>query len=74
MTKYMTIEQIIDAVRNDATRHKKNGTLKTTMQNCGDDEENRYTLDSLYSQWAKNPEEASDAITELFDEEFPNYF
>ena len=70
---YMTLEQVVDAARNDVTQQIKKGTMRKESEHCPDDEENIYTIDALYSQWAKDKEVASDAITTMFAEEFPEY-
>ena len=72
-TKYMTIEQIVTAARNDAENQEANGTLKKEGEQCTDDDENIYTIDSLYSQWAEDEHAASEAIQTMFEEEFPDY-
>lgn len=70
---YMTVSQIVDAARNDVLRHISNGTMKKEDEHCSDDDENIYTIDSLYSQWAENEEAASNAIYTMFEEEFTEY-
>ena len=73
MTEFMTITQVVDAARGDILNHISNGTMKKEAEDCGDDDENIYTIDSLYAQWAENEESASNAITTMFEEEFPEY-
>jgi hypothetical protein len=73
MKTFMTIEEVLTAVRNDAVRHMEEGTFRKEHEFCDVDEENIHTMDSLYSQWAKDPDEASTAIYEMFQEEFPEY-
>lgn len=70
---YMTIEQVVTAARNDTVNNIANGTFRKEGETCGDDEENIYTIDSLYTQWARNEEEASNAIRTMFEEEFADY-
>ena len=70
---YMTIDQIVAAAENDATRQLKNGRLRSINEDCGDDEENIYTLTSLYTQWAENEVEAEDAIWTMFKEKFSKF-
>lgn len=73
MENYMTIDQVVTAARNDVTNQIANGTMKFETEQCPDDCENVYTIDSLYSQWAKDETAASNAIHEMFSEEFPEY-
>lgn len=67
---YMTIDQIVAAAENDAARQLENGRLRSVNEHCGDDEENIYTLTSLYSQWAEDQVEAENAIWTMFREKF----
>jgi hypothetical protein len=69
----MSIEQIVTAVRNDVKNCIENGTFKKEGEPCGDNEENIYTMESLYGQWAEDEFEASEAIYTLFREEFSEY-
>ena len=73
MTKFMTIEQVVDAARGDVLRHIANGTMKKEFEVCGDDDENIYSIDSCYAHWAENEEAASNAISTMFEEEFADY-
>jgi len=70
---YMTIDQVVSAAHNDAARQLKNGRLRSINEDCGDNEENIYTLTSLYSQWAEDQVEAEDAIWTMFKEKFSNF-
>lgn len=67
--EYMTIPQILDSARNEIN----NGSFKY-FNHANDNEENFYTLESLYIQWAENEEKATDALWEMFAEECPEYF
>ena len=73
MTHFMTVTQVVDAARNDVNNHINSGTMKKESEHCSDDDENIYTIDSLYSQWAENEETASNAIYAMFKEEFPEF-
>ena len=73
MLKYETISKIVEEARGDVLNHIANGTMKKEFEECTDDDENIYTIDSLYAQWAENQESASNAITTMFEEEFPEY-
>lgn len=73
MKEFMTIDQIVIASRNDAIRQKARGTLKSVSEHCTDNDENVYTITSLYSQWAENEVEAENAIWKMFKEEFSKY-
>lgn len=70
---YMTIDQVVSAAHNDAARQLENGRLRSINEDCGDDEENIYTLVSLYSQWAEDQVEAEDAIWTMFKEKFSKF-
>ena len=69
MTKYMTIEQILDSAR---TEINKKGFKFFNQAN--DNEENFYTLESLYIQWTEDEKKSSDALWAMFEEEYPEYF
>lgn len=73
MTNFMTITQVVDAARNDVNNCIANGRFRKEAEDCGDNEENIYKIDSLYAQWAENEEAASNAITTMFEEEFAEY-
>lgn len=73
MKKFMTIDQIVIASRNDVLRQEARGTLKSVNEHCTDNDENVYTITSLYSQWAENKVEAENAIFKMFNEEFSKY-
>jgi len=73
MTKFMTIQQVVDAARGDVFNSIANGRMRKEAEDCGDDDENIYTINSLYAQWAENEEAASNAITKMFEEEFSEY-
>lgn len=69
----MTIEQVVDTARGDVLKHIASGTMKKEFEQCTDNEENIYTINSCYAQWAENEEVASNAIHTMFEEEFPKY-
>lgn len=71
MDNYMTIDQVVTAARNDASNQIANGTMRKESEQCPDDCENIYTIESLYTQWAKDEQAASNAIHTMFAEEFP---
>lgn len=73
MNIHMTIEDVVTASRNDVANHIASGTFRKESEVCGDNDENRFTIESLYSQWADNPTEAELAINKMLDEEFPLY-
>lgn len=73
MTDFITIAQVVDAVRNDVNNHIANDTFKKEGEDCGNNEENIYTIDRLYTQWAENEETALNAISTMFEEEFGEY-
>ena len=65
----MTIEQILDSARNEIN---KEGFKFFNANDNG--EENFYSLETLYIDWAENKEKASDALWDMFAEECPEYF
>lgn len=75
MLDYMTIDQIVAAAENDATRQQENGTLhhENDFEWDGQHGENVFTLVSLYSQWAKDTVEAEDAIWTMFRDKFSKF-
>jgi len=73
MTEFMTIDEIVNAARNDASRQVGRGTMKAESEQCTDNDENIYTIVSLYSQWAEDEIEAENAIWTMFKEEFSNF-
>ena len=73
MTEFMTVDQIVRASRNDITNHIESGTFKKESEQCTDDDENKHTITSLYAQWGEDVIEAEQAISTLFEEEFPQY-
>lgn len=72
MTEYMTIDQVVAAAQNDVTRQLENGTMKKESEQCTENDENIYTITSMYSQWAENEVEAEQAIWTMFKEKFSN--
>lgn len=73
VAKYMTIEQVVTAARNDVVKHIKKGTMRKEGEECTDDDENIYSITSCYTDWAEDEQEASNAIYTMFEEEFPEY-
>lgn len=73
MTKYMSVEQILDSARNDISKHISRDTF-TGNETCEDDEENFYTIESLYAQWAEDENEARESLWKMFEAEHPQYF
>lgn len=72
MTDFMSIEQVVNAARNDIKKHVAQGTFKG-HDYAGDDEENFYTITSLYAQWARDKQSAEDALDAMYAEEFPEF-
>ena len=73
MTATMTIEQILSAALSDINRQIRNGRFKGDQDTTDDNEENFYTIESLYAQWAENPAEASLKLWETFEEDYPDW-
>ena len=72
MTKFMTVDQIISAAKSDIGRQVAKGTWKG-YDETNDDEENFYTIVSLYAQWAENEAEAEEALWKMFEEDYSGY-
>ena len=76
MTDFMSIDQIISAAKNDINGKIGDGLFTGQEDTTNDDQENFYTIESLYCQWAKRGEEnnAGLKIWEMFEEDYPEYF
>lgn len=74
MCDTMTIDQIINAAKNDIAIHVAKGTWKGQEPTTNDDEENFHTITSLYTQWATNEAEADLKLWEMFEEDYSDYF
>lgn len=72
MTDFMSIEQVVNAAKNDIDRQIENGTFKG-YESAGDNEENFYTITSLYAQWARNENEAELALDKMYEEDYPEF-
>lgn len=72
MTNTMTIDQIISAAKNDIDIHIEAGTF-TGYEDCTENEENFYTITSLYAQWAENEAEAELALDTMYEEDYSEY-
>lgn len=70
---YLTIEQVVDAARNDVSSKIREGRFKGLQETQDDNEENVHTIISLYSQWAENMSEAEDSIWTMFNKEFSKF-
>jgi hypothetical protein len=68
----MTIQQVLDAAKSDINRHVNNGTFKG-YEGADDNEENFYTITSLYAQWAENQSEAEAALDAMYAEEYSEF-
>lgn len=68
----MTINQIISAAKSDIGRQIAKGTWKG-CDTANDNEENFYTIISLYAQWGENEAEAEIALWEMFKEDYSGY-
>lgn len=73
MSEYLSIEQVVDAARNDVARKVKQGMFTGRRDTTNDDQENVHTIVSLYSQWAEDQGKAEDAIMEMMETEFKRY-
>lgn len=70
---YLSIEQVVDAARNDVSRKIKEGRFRGLQDTQNDNEENVHTIISLYSQWAENISEAENSIWTMFNKEFSKF-
>jgi len=70
---FLTIEQIVDAARNDVAKKLKKGLFIGQREVTRDDQVNVQTITSLYSQWAENEQEAEDLIWTMFRTEFGKF-
>ena len=73
MTDFMSNEQIVNAAKNDIDRHIDNGTFTGYEGTTDDDQENFYTITSLYAQWSRNEAEAELALDTMYAEDYPEY-
>jgi len=73
MSEHMTIDQILTASKNDIDNQIKRGLFKG-MESANDNEENFFTIEALYCQWAKDKESAENNLWVMFEEEYPQYF
>ena len=72
MTDFMSNEQIVSAAKGDIDNHIANGTFTGYEGTTNDDQENFYTITSLYAQWARNESEAELALDEMY-EDYPEF-
>ena len=72
MIQTMSIEQILNAAHSDIVRQINKGTFKGT-NGVNDNEENFYTITSLYSQWAENQVLAEEYLWRMYEEYFGDY-
>ena len=72
MANTMTIDQIISAAKSDIGRQIAKGTWKG-YDEAGENEENFYTIVSLYAQWAEDEAEAEEALWKMFEEDYSGY-
>lgn len=70
---YMTIEQIQTAAKNDIDRHIKSNSFTGYEGTTDDNQENFYTITSLYTQWAKDSNEAEIALDAMYEEDYPQF-
>lgn len=71
---YMTIDQIISASKSDIDNKIEDGLFTGDQGTTDDNEENFYTIESLYCQWAENQAEAELKVWEMFKEDYPEWF
>ena len=72
LSEYLTVEQIVDAARNEIKRCINNGNFVGNKMPT-EDEENFHTIEALYVQWAEDEMLASEKLWEMFEEEFSQY-
>lgn len=74
MTETMSNEQIISAAKSDIDNHIANGTFVGDQSITDDDQENFYTIESLYTQWSEDEAEASVELWKMFEEDYPEHW
>jgi len=72
MTDTMTNDQIVSAAKGDISRQIAKGTWKG-YDDADDNEENFYTIVSLYAQWSDDPVEAENVLWRMFEEDYSGY-
>lgn len=72
MTDTMTNDQILTAAKNDIDNHIEEGTFKG-YDEVDDNEENFYTITSLYAQWAEVEVDAEACLYEMYEDQYPDY-
>ncbi len=73
MTDFMSIDQIISAAKSDIDNKIEEGRFTGDQGTEDDNEENFYTIESLYCQWARDEQAASLKIWEMFEEDYPEW-
>ena len=73
MTDFISNDQIVSAAKNDIDTHIENGTFKGYEGTTKNDQENFYSITSLYTQWARNESEADLALNNMYVEYYPEY-
>ena len=73
MTDFMSIDQIISAAKSDIDNKIEEGRFTGDRGTEDDNEENFYTIESLYCQWARDEQAASLKIWEMFEEDYPEW-
>lgn len=72
MADFMSIEQVVSAAKSHINRQISKGTFKG-YDNANDNEENFYTITSLYAQWARDKQSAENALDAMYAEDFPEF-
>ena len=73
MSRFFTTNQVLDIARTEINRKIAEGKF-TGNEGCEENEENFFTIESLYCQWAENMDRTSESLWEMFEEEFDEYF
>lgn len=73
MTKFMTIDQIITSAKNDIDTHIDKNSFMGYEGTTDDDQENFYTITSLYAQWGEDIIVAELALDKMYAEDYPKY-
>ncbi len=74
MTDFMSVDQIISAAKNDIDDKIERGLFTGDQGTEDDNEENFYTVESLYCQWARDRADAELKLWDMYHEDYPEWF
>ena len=73
MKEFLSIEKILSLAKTDIDDKIKRNLFTGDEGITNDNEENFYTIEALYCQWAEDEDKAIDAIWEMFEKDYSNY-